>query len=104
MDYTDTQDHINAINTVLNMGFKGRAARNEYIYLLNKIIETKRIEEYKNIQRSRLLQSYNKNLRYARCQAILQKPLYALRLDEVESPPSSPNATVLRTSAFESYS
>lgn len=89
----DSQDHINAINTVLKMGFKGRAARNEYMYLINKIIESKRIEEYKNIQKIRFVQSYKKNLHsetkyydqqhsgectqgvHNYCQAILQKPL-----------------------------
>jgi hypothetical protein len=61
-------DHANAISTVLKMGFKGRAARNEYLYLLNKIMETKRQkgvqlseltdEEFEqHIQRRRLLKS-----------------------------------------------
>jgi hypothetical protein len=49
----NSYDHADAINTVLKMGFKGRAARNEYLYLLNKLSEIKqqqRIEEISQIQ------------------------------------------------------
>jgi Glu-tRNA(Gln) amidotransferase subunit E-like FAD-binding protein len=50
-----TQDRVNAINNVLNMGFKGRAARNEYQQILNKITETKRIANMK-LSKSQLME------------------------------------------------
>jgi hypothetical protein len=38
------QDKVHAINTVLNMGFKGKAARIHYKLILNRILKTKLVE------------------------------------------------------------
>jgi hypothetical protein len=59
------QDKVHAINTVLNMGFKGNAARIHYKLILNRILKTKLVERQLYIEQIKNLRnSLKKNTNF----------------------------------------